>query len=307
MQIPTPRKIRRPLGDNVNDTRACLLGCRTPDGYPFRAAPGSNVCAVCSTKLRTVVDDLQKAYADLDQLARLIPSGQPGESSRHVPGPKSPAVDAILVHLDPRSRDDTAALAVVEAWARWVREERSIDVAPQQMLSTVPRGRITILREVETLRFNWDWLMARDEVADFAQAMRAVLNAMRAIRSEFPKTVRIGKCPTVVAQLELPDGSTVDLDCGATLRVKVGDTEIRCRNCGTTWIRDQWHELGDPWTDYGYLANELDVNPATLRWWCKEDGWRTVRIGRRTVISRADALASYTRRRPGTYTIDQAG
>jgi hypothetical protein len=44
-----------------------------------------------------------------------------------------------------------------------------------------------------------------------------------------------------------------------------------------------------------------------LRYWCREDSWRTIRVKGRTVVMRADALATYARRRPGNITIDQAG
>ncbi|WP_134667870.1 hypothetical protein [Amycolatopsis sp. CFH S0078] len=291
----------------MSEVRPCLLGCRTPDGYAFRAAPGANVCPRCSEKLRGVLDDLQHAYAAVDQLAQLTPNGQAGDGVRRVPGPKSPAVDAILVHLDPRSQDDTAALAVVESWARWVRAERSLDVAPAQMRGTVPAGRVTIRRELDSLRFNWDWIMASDQVVEFATAMRAVLAKLRQVRNDNPRVMRIGACPTPVVAMTLADGSELTLDCGASLRVRVVDTEIRCRNCGTVWAREQWPDLGDPWTDYAYLSAELDVNPSTLRFWCRDDQWTVKRVRGRTLIRRKDALASYARRRPGTYTIDQAG
>ena len=288
----------------MNDIRACLLGCRNPDGYARRAAPGLLVCPPCSEKLRGVLANLERTYTAVTELDELIPGGR-GGGVRTVPGPRSPAVDGILNHTDPRSSDDNAALATVEAWARWVRTERSIDVEPGQMLSTVPAGRITMARELATLRFNWEWLMGSVLVAEFAEAMRAVLQALRQVRGELDRVTRVGRCPTVVAVIPRTDGD-IHLACGASLRVRPGATDITCRNCGESWVRDRWHELGDPWTDYGRLADELGVAGPTLRYWCREDDWRTVRLGRRTVVLRLDALASYLRRR-GPLPLDQAG
>jgi hypothetical protein len=295
----------------MSDVRACLLGCRTPDGFPFRAAPGSNVCAVCSDKLRAVLDDVVAGYRQLCDIDELTPGGGPDAVPvRSVAGPRSPAVDALLAHTDPRSTvapgERLPALATVVAWARFVRAERSLDVDPARMRSTVPAGRATMSREAGTLRFHWDWLMASDQVDEFAAQLKEVRDTLRAVRREFPKVIRIGKCPTIAVAAEQL-GIPIDLACGATLRIKIGDMEVKCRNCGAEWTRDRWHELGDPWTDYAYLAAELEVNPNTLRYWCREDSWRTIRVKGRTVVMRADALATYARRRPGNITIDQAG
>jgi hypothetical protein len=296
----------------VNQPRACLLGCKTPDGYARRAAPGLNVCPPCSEKLRGVLDALERTYAAVTELDELIPGGHgPSDGGRRVPGSRSPANDGVLVHTDPRSTvlpgASPAALATIVGYARLVRDERTVDVAPRLMRGTVPTGRATMRRECATLRFNWDWIMGQPWVDQFATDLGAVLHGLKTLQGGQTRVVRIGTCPVALVALTLPDATMVTLDCGASLRVKVSDSEIRCRNCGTTWLRAQWHQLGDPWTDYAYLATELDVNASTLRYWCREDRWQAIRMGGRTVVARADALASYTRRRPGNTTIDQAG
>lgn len=288
----------------MNDVRACLLGCRTPDGYARRAAPGTLVCPPCSESLRDVLTRLARTYAAVTELDELIPGGRGGDGVRRVPGPRSPAVDALLAHTDPRSKDDSA-LAVVESWARWVRAERSIDVPPGQMKATVPAGRITMTRELDTLRFHWDWIMSHDEVPWFAEAMRSVLLALRQVRGELDRVTRVGKCPTVVVPAELT-GIGFDLECGASLRVRPGDTEIKCRNCGESWTKDRWPEIGSGWTDYATLADDLGVKVGTLWRWASEDQWRTQNPGRRRLVLRADALDSYTRRR-GPLSFGQAG
>ncbi|MGW4484315.1 hypothetical protein ACWEOE_10805 [Amycolatopsis sp. NPDC004368] len=295
----------------MNQPRSCVLGCRDRDGVPFRAAPGLLVCPACSEKLRGVLDDLERTFYALDDVDELTPHGSPdGAGVRQVAGSRSPAVDALLVHRDPRSvtgvHESPAALASMAEFARTVREDRSIDVPREQLRATVPAGRITMRRECATLRFNWDWIMAQPWVDDFAAELRRVLDALRSVRREFAPALRIGKCPTALIGLDLPDGDAVTLDCGATLKVRAGDTEVRCRNCGTTWPRDRWHELGDPWTDYASLSADLGVPVGTLRRWAHEDSWQRTNRPGRPLIARADALASLARRRPNA-TLEQAG
>lgn len=275
----------------MNAPRPCALGCRNRDRIPYRAAPGSNVCPRCSDRLRTTLDHIESTYYTVTATAELIPSNHgPGTGVRTPPGPRSPTNDTILVHTDPRSTldDQPAALATIESWARMLRETRGY---------LVPAGRITMNRELRTLRHDWDWLMAQGTVADFAQEMHAVLHALRTVDTQQAKATRVGKCQIVVAAFALPDGSTVDLECGAWLRLKPGDTEIRCRNCGHTWPKARWNEIGEPWTTYAELARVWAMPASTLRWWAKEDSWRTVRLGRDAVVLRADAVATYVARR----------
>lgn len=272
----------------MNAPRPCALACRNRDGIPFRAAPGLLVCHRCSDKLRTLLADLERTYTALADINELIPGGHGNTGTRRAPGPRSPAADVILVHTDARSKWDgqPAALATVEAWAREAREENQ---------ASAPTGRITMHRELQTLLFHWDWLMARDTVTDFAAEMRAVLGALRIVHKEVDRALRVGKCPVVVIAGE-DLGLPIDLECGAWLHVHTGATEITCRNCHTLWTRDRWPELADPWTDYAWLATELTIPAGTLRRWAHEDAWRTVRLGR-TMVLRADAVSSFVRRR----------
>lgn len=291
----------------MNQPRACLLPVHTRDGEracPRRAAPGTLVCPPCSEQLRGVLSKLALTYRAVTELDELIPGGRGGDGVRRVPGPRSPAVDAILAHTDPRSRDDSA-LAVVESWARWVRAERSIDVAPAGMRSTVPAGRITMDRELGTLRFNWDWIMASSEVPWFAEAMRSVTQALRQVRGELDRVTRVGKCPTIVVAGQAL-GIPIDLECGASLRVRPGATKIVCRNCGSEWDRDRWNELGDARADYATFAEQFGVPVGTLRRWAHQDSWDRAGTRGRPLWLRAEVFASYVRRR-GDLNFDQAG
>jgi hypothetical protein len=117
------------------------------------------------------------------------------------------------------------------------------------------------------------------------------------------RVMRIGPCPT---WLHLDDaaitGEPILRQCGETLLVRASAEEIRCRACGTVWPRSQWWRLGDPWADYAELAEQLKVPAATLRWWCRQDGWKTWRktpTSKRVLVDRQDALRSYSERRKG--------
>lgn len=275
----------------MNNIHACVLGCTNPEGVPYRAAPGQLACHTCADRLRAVLDELGQLYADLTMIDELIPGGHGGDGLRSVPGPRSPAVDAILVHTDVRSRPDgplLPALAIVEQWTREVREEHA---------AAVPAGRVSMARELSTLRFHWDWIMGQGWLPDFADEMRRVLHSLRLAGRMTVPTLTIGRCPVVIIAVPLADGGMLDLSCGATLRVRPGDEEIRCRNCGSVWPRSRWRELGDQWIDYARLAAELAVPVGTLRRWCSEDSWRTEGTKRRRLVSRLDAHDSYTRRK----------
>lgn len=276
----------------MNAIRACVLGCKAVDDIQFRAAPGRLVCDRCAERLAGVLADIALIYAILTDVESLIPGGGDG-SHRAVPGPRSPAADAILVHTDPRSTWDghPAALATIESWARMVREETG---------AAVPLGRITMVRELETIRFNWDWILGQPWVDELASEMRDVLAALRIVGRTGERVLRIGTCPgpPPLDDEEIPPG------CGAALRVRVGDEAISCHTCGSSWPRSRWGELGDPWTDYARLAAELGVPGGTLRYWCSQDHWSVGGSHGRRLVLRADAVTSYVRRR-GPLSLDQ--
>jgi hypothetical protein len=288
------------------EIRPCLLGCTNSDGIPYPAAPGWLACHPCADLLAGVLGDLADRYATLQDADALIPTST-GERGSPGYGPRSPAVDALLIHSDIRTRWTSehgyGALAVVADWARRIREDTSIDTPPRQMRNTVPEGRVTMSRELATIRFHWDWLMRQDWLAVFADNMRDVLRGLTNAGRLTERWLRVGPCPGLVdIGEEVFTGEPIYRECGEPLRVRASDAEIRCRTCGTTWPRSQWSRLGDTWTDYAELHERLKVPVATLRWWCREDGWRTWRkteTSKRVLVDRADALTSYARRRAG--------
>lgn len=293
----------------MSDVRSCVFGCVDANDVPFRAAPGRVACSPCSEALAKVLAEIGRVYEMLTDIDNLIPGGTgDGSGARAVPGPRSPAVDALLALTDTRTAgtESPGALGAVEEWARLVRKDLSVDTAPDRMLSTVPAGRVTMERELATIQFHWDWVCAQDWLPTFAERMRALLGRMETVGHLNPARLRIGTCPTPEMAVPVADGSTVTLLCGARLTVKVGDSEIRCRNCGTVWPRERWHELGDPWADYASLSEELDVPVGTLRYWCSKDRWQVDGSRSRRRVLRTDALTSYTKHRAPN-TTQQAG
>ena len=117
-------------------------------------------------------------------------------------------------------------LAVVEAWARLVREERDI---------TRPSTPATILSETSLMIANLDWVAAQPWVDDLASELRATRNALHAaIGDHAPRPV--GKCPVVH-----PDTGT----CGGRLyQDRYGRLAVSCSKCGEEWGELELRRLG---------------------------------------------------------------
>lgn len=272
----------------MSTAQPCVLGCtNTTTGLPRQAAPGMLACHDCADHHRRLLDDIERLHNGLD-----VTPGT-GDGARGAPGygPRSPAVDGLLAHRDTRTADGTGALATIESWARSIREDLSIDVDPDQMRATVPAGRATMPRELATIRFHWDWIMAQPWVDELAVELRQVHQQLRSARREADPVLHLGGCPIVT---ELDDD--VDVTCGHPLKVRPGDREIRCGSCGTPWPRERWHLLGSPWADYATLAEQLGIPVGTLHRWRHEDQWEVTGTRSRRLVSRSDAIASYTRR-----------
>jgi hypothetical protein len=261
-------------------------------------------CHHCNERLMQTLGDLADHYVTLQVADELIPHGT-GERGSPGFGPRSPAVDALLVHGDVRTRwtseNGYGALAAVEEWARRIREETSLDTPPRQMVNTVPAGRVTMARELATIRFHWDWVMRQDWLDAFAGNMRDALHSLVMAGRLTERVMRVGPCPTKIDEFE---GRPIT--CDMPLFVRANAEEIHCKTCDTHWPRSRWRELGDPWTDYASLAAEFGVAVGTLWRWASEDGWHLGGTRGRRLVFRLDALTSYEKRR-GPLTLEQAG
>jgi hypothetical protein len=209
----------------VNAIRPCVL-CR-PDN-PHTAAPGWYSCHHCADRLAGQLGDLADRYATLQEADELIPHGS-GERGSPGFGPRSPAVDALLVHSDVRTKwtQETGfgALAFISEWAFTVRTETN---------ASAPTGRVTMARELTTIRWNWDHLLQAGWLSDFADETSQVNYRLGALRREFARSVPIGNCPIIVD----------NEPCGTRLRARLDSDTIRCRTCSSEWHRSQWELLG---------------------------------------------------------------
>lgn len=102
----------------MSDALLCVLGCRSTENVAYRAVPGTFACNRCASWLYDLLTELVAAYGLLSEVDELIPHGDDSAARvQRSSGPRSPAVDAMLVHTDPRSagNDQPAALASTAA------------------------------------------------------------------------------------------------------------------------------------------------------------------------------------------------
>lgn len=200
-------------------------------------------------------------------------------------------MDVLLAHSDVRTRWTSelgyGALAVVESWARMLREELG---------AAAPVGRATFSREVATIRFHWDHLLRAPWLDEFAREVQEVTRSLTYAGRLTERIMRIGPCPATLEVERAETHETYDIPCGAMLRVRADATEIKCRNCGAVWPRSRWDEIGDRWADYATLAEDFAVAVGTLWRWASEDGWRKEKRQGRLLVHRDDAEASRDRR-----------
>jgi hypothetical protein len=274
---------------------ACAFGCRTPDKTPEPAVDGWNVCPACSARIAQLLHDLERTYTAATHIDQMIPKGDPSAPVvARSAGSKSPTVDTILVHTDVRSVTEPGEAPAALPWANDLANE-----AREVLGLPAPGTRLTMTRELETVRAAWAWLMGHESIVDLFKEAQRVLRSLERVHGSAPKMMTAGKCPILQLAIPLTDGTVLQIACGATLSFYVDARAIRCGNCRTVWPKARWRELGDDWADYATLSRDLGVPAGTLRYWASEDAWeRQGREGlKRVLVSRMDALDSYTRRR----------
>lgn len=280
----------------------CVLGCSDPGtGQAWPAEPGWFACPRCADRLGVLLADVFERAAVLTDPEELPPGGD--ATTRGAPGygSRSPARDDLLAHGDVRTKwtEDAGygALAVLHSWARILREDHD---------AATPDGPATLSSEYGTLRWHWLKILGAlwlDEFADELHELHAQLCAADA--RDRPRTWRVGPCPNVLQRYRTQLGQLVTIECGATLRLRLGSDTITCRACNTSWPRERWIKaLGDPWVDYAALSEMLGVPVGTLWRWRNEDQWRTSGTRARRLVHRDDALHSYDRRHKS---LEQAG
>jgi hypothetical protein len=209
-------------------TDACIL----PHTEPKTPVNG---LMVCPGHRRWLADTLE----DIIETTCLLPAFlEPGSSiddgrqvkSKRVDPPAPIRLDVVGL-TDRRTvhrydGDIYPVLAVVEAWARLVREERDL---------TRPSTPATILSETTLLITHLEWISAQPFVDELATELRATKSALHsAIGDHAPRSV--GKCPVVHPDTGL---------CGGRLyQDRYGRLAVSCSKCGEEWGELELRRLG---------------------------------------------------------------
>jgi hypothetical protein len=206
--------------------------CQLPHREPREALTGALVCRHHHGWLRDSIDDIVITYA---LLPHFYEPGTAVDDGHQVKGkrvdPPAPVRLDVVALLDRRTAyrhpgDIVPVLAILEAWATLVRDERKIQ----------PCRNTTVTSEAGLLLGHLDWIIGEPFVTDFAEEIRQVKSALHsAIGDHAPRPV--GTCPVVH-----PDNDT---ECGGKLyQDRYGGMSVTCRKCGETWGETELRRLG---------------------------------------------------------------
>jgi hypothetical protein len=206
--------------------------CLLPHREPKQAAEGALVCQGHQHWLADSLDDIVCTYA---LLGDFFEPGTAVDDGHQVKGkrvdPPAPVRLDVVALLDRRTiarypGDIVPVLAILEAWARLVREERNLQPC---------RRRTTVTSEAGTLLAHIDWITAQPWVNELAQEIREVKSALHsAIGDHAPRPV--GTCPVVDPEIG---------ECGGKLfQDRYGRMSVSCRRCGSIWNEDDLRRLG---------------------------------------------------------------
>jgi hypothetical protein len=206
--------------------------CLLPHRDPKAAVHGTLVCPGHNRWLRESIDDVVITYALLPHFyepGTAIDDGQQVRGKRV--DPPAPVRLDVVALLDKRTvaqhpGDIVPVLAILEAWARLIREERQLQPC---------RRHATVTSEAGTLLAHIDWIICQPWVDDLAREIREVKSALHsAIGDHAPRPV--GTCPVVH-----PDTG----ECGGKLyQDRYGGMSVTCRRCGETWGETELRRLG---------------------------------------------------------------
>jgi hypothetical protein len=188
------------------------------------------VCRRHADSLADTLRDLAETYALLGLF--LAPGSVPDEGNvrgRRIDAPAPVRLEVVAL-TDRRTialddADPPPVLAIVESWARLVREERAL---------ASPLVRATLIGEVGFLLAHHGWVCAQPWVDDYAAELRRARSAVHdAIGDHAPRPV--GHCQVVDEQGE----------CGGPLyQDRWGAMAVSCRRCGAVWQEDDLRRLG---------------------------------------------------------------
>jgi len=207
--------------------------CLLPHREPKSAVDGTHVCIGHRRWLKEAIDDIVVTYA---LLPNFYEPGTAVDDGHQVKGkrvdPPAPVRLDVVALLDRRTiarhpGDIVPVLAILEGWARLVREERQL--RPHQR-------RATVTSEAGLLLGHLEWIITQPFVDEFAKEIREVKSALQsAIGDHAPRSV--GRCPVVHADS--------DTECGGRLyQDRYGGMSVTCCKCGETWGEMELMRLG---------------------------------------------------------------
>lgn len=181
-----------------------------PQGKAKDAERDSLTCFGCANRILRHLRELE------DKLPTLIlekPVKPDASGTNTGFGSQSPANDAVIVHTDPRSdssdRDgnmtgELGALGVVDRWAQVVVEERGVN-PPSTAYMAIP-----------LLRSNHQWVVSQPWVDEYADELRQVHAAVRALAND-PIPRSVGRCIAVHSHGEC-HGQVYEMDDASGVR-----------------------------------------------------------------------------------------
>jgi len=209
-------------------TDACIL----PHHAPKTPLDGLMVCPGHRRWLSDTIDDIIETTCLLPAFLEPGSSVDDGRQvkSKRVDPPAPIRLD--VVGLQDRrtvyryAGDIYPVLAVLESWARLVREERDL---------VKPSTPATILSEATLLLGHMDWIAAQPFVDELASEMRQAKTSLHAaIGDHAPRSV--GPCPIVH-----PDSGPCT---GRLYQDRYGRLAVHCGKCGEQWDEAELRRLG---------------------------------------------------------------
>ena len=206
----------------------CVLRHREP-----REARHGYLCAGHYRWLRSALNDVLVTAA---MLPAFLEQGSV-ERDPHLPPTKNHLDPPVPIRLEVVALSDrrtgaavnrgdiTPALAILESWARIVREDQAL---------ASPTTQATLMTEAGLLGRHADYIAAQPWIDDLAAELRGILGAMHAAIGDYaPRPV--GRC-----QADVDDG----VCGGALLQDRYGMLSVTCRKCGDNWSETELRRLG---------------------------------------------------------------
>jgi len=205
--------------------------CQLPHREPKTATHST---LVCPGHRRWLLDTLHDIIETTAVLPHFLEPGTAVDDGHQVKGkrvdPPAPVRLDVIALLDRRTLarhpgDLIPVLAILEAWATLIRDQRKI---------RNPRI-TTVTTEASTLIAHLEWATTQPWIPDLAAELRDVKSALHsAIGDHAPRPV--GTCPVIH-----PDTG----ECGGKLyQDRYGGMSVTCRRCGETWGETELRRLG---------------------------------------------------------------